>query len=122
MAIRTFRFPHEMKLSDKQQRFVQMLGQLLQWIYSHEGWGVTLAEAYRPPDVAELYAKQGRGIKNSLHCKRLAIDLMFFIDGEWQQDGEAYRPIGEHWEFLGGAWGGRFNDAVHFSLEHGGIK
>lgn len=30
--------------------------------------------------------------------------------------------IGEYWESIGGAWGGRFNDGNHYSLGHGGRK
>lgn len=26
----------------------------------------------------------------------------------------ALRPIGEYWEKIGGKWGGRFNDPIHF--------
>ena len=113
-----------MKLSDKQQKFSMMVGELLVWVGNRHGYGVTFAETYRPPELAELYAEQGRGIKNSLHGQRLAIDLNLFIDGKYQTSSDAYKEIGEHWEFLGGSWGGRFNrpDGNHFSLQYGGRR
>jgi hypothetical protein len=112
------------KLSTKQQRFTTMLGHFLCWIASHPGWGVTMGEGHRPGWVAQEYARQGKGIVNSNHCRRLAVDLMFFRNGTYQTDPAAYLPLGEYWESLGGAWGGRFpnRDAVHFSLEHNGVK
>jgi hypothetical protein len=113
-----------MTLSQKQQDFSTMVGKLLVWVSASQHYGVTFAEAYRPPDVAALYAKEGRGIKRSLHCQRLAVDLNLFIDGAYQTSSDAYEPLGVFWETLGGAWGGRFRnrDGNHFSLAHGGRK
>ncbi|ELR1854532.1 M15 family metallopeptidase, partial [Escherichia coli O22:H8] len=69
-------------------------------------------------------AKTGKGIRNSLHTLRLAVDFNLFINGEYQTDTDAYRPLGEYWESIGGTWGGRFSraDGNHFSLEHNGVK
>lgn len=87
------------------------------------GYGVTLGEAYRPKEMAEIYAQRGIGIKNSLHTKRLAIDLNFFTsDGYYIKHTSQLTDIGEYWESIGGSWGGRFGDGNHFSLEHNGIK
>ncbi|HGV6771546.1 TPA: M15 family metallopeptidase, partial [Escherichia coli] len=63
-------------------------------------------------------------IRNSLHTLRLAVDFNLFINGEYQTDTDAYRPLGEYWESIGGTWGGRFSraDGNHFSLEHNGVK
>ncbi|MBB9356801.1 M15 family metallopeptidase, partial [Escherichia coli] len=68
--------------------------------------------------------KTGKGIRNSLHTLRLAVDFNLFINGEYQADTDAYRPLGEYWESIGGTWGGRFSraDGNHFSLEHNGMK
>ncbi|MCF4091851.1 M15 family metallopeptidase, partial [Escherichia coli] len=73
---------------------------------------------------AALNAKSGKGIRNSLHTLRLAVDFNLFINGEYQADTDAYRPLGEYWESIGGTWGGRFSraDGNHFSLEHNGVK
>lgn len=113
-----------MTLSEKQQRFASMIGKLLLWVDAQHGMGVTFGETFRPAELASLYAEQGRGIKNSNHTRRLAVDLNLFLAGKYQTSSESYRPLGEYWESIGGAWGGRFSkpDGNHFSVEHGGIR
>lgn len=121
-----------MTLGDKQRLFAKLMGEFLVWCYA-EDYEITFGEATRPPEVAELYASQGRGIANSLHNKRLALDLNLFTDSSlesdediYQSSSEAYRPLGEKWESMHPLcrWGGRFTrpDGNHFSLEHEGIK
>lgn len=109
-----------MTLSSRQQIFAQNVGHLLEYIKC-EGYECTLGEALRTPEMAELYAKQGKGIRNSLHCKRLAIDLNLFKDGVYLPDTEDYRAFGEYWESLDplNRWGGRFKDGGHFSMTDG---
>ncbi|EES6093812.1 TPA: M15 family metallopeptidase [Escherichia coli] len=112
-----------MKLSEKQQLFAVMIADLIHWAQVH-GYRLTFGEAYRTPEQAALNAKSGKGIRNSLHTLRLAVDFNLFINGEYQADTDAYRPLGEYWESIGGTWGGRFSraDGNHFSLEHNGVK
>ncbi|MFM1282150.1 M15 family metallopeptidase [Yersinia enterocolitica] len=112
-----------MKLSTKQQQFTTMVARLITYA-SEQGYGLTFGEAWRTPEQARLNAQKGTGIANSLHCQRLAVDFNLFIDGEYQTRSEAYRPLGEFWESIGGAWGGRFKrpDGNHFSLEHNGVR
>lgn len=112
-----------MSLSEKQQKFTVMIGRLIEWAEMN-GYGLTFGEAYRTPEQAQLNAKTGKGIANSLHTQRLAVDFNLFINGQYQTDSAAYKPLGEFWESLGGAWGGRFSkpDGNHFSLEHNGVK
>lgn len=91
------------------------------------GYEVTFGEAWRPPETAKDYARQGKGISNSNHCQRLAIDLNLFKDGQYLSRTEAYTELGEIWEGWTSpeykcAWGGRFRDGNHFSLEHNGVK
>ena len=88
------------------------------------GYQVTFGEAHRPQILADLYRSQGKGISNSLHLIRLAIDLNLFKDGKFLQDTDAHRPLGEWWEAQApdARWGGRFNDGNHYSLEHDGRK
>ena len=115
-----------MKLNEKQALFTKLLGQLLQWCDRY-GYPVILAEAYRTPEQAALYAKQGKGIKNSNHCKKLAVDLyaVGWVDGTVSWEPEHYEPIGRKWKSLHELcrWGGDFKnrDCVHFSLWHNGI-
>lgn len=109
-----------MTLSEKQCQFARMVAELIQWCYMRE-IGVTFGEAYRPKETCELYAKQGRGIANSLHEKRLAVDLNAFINGIYQAAGHPYDRMHDFWDVLGGA--PRLeNDLGHFSLEHEGVR
>ena len=50
------------------------------------------------------------------------IDLNLFRGGKMLTTTEDHRPLGEWWESHGGAWGGRFADGNHYSLEHEGLK
>lgn len=113
----------DMSLGEKQRWFTNLVAQLIEWCY-RQGYELTFGEAYRTPEQAALNAQNGTGIANSLHTLRLAVDLNLFIDGVYQTTTEAYRPMGEFWESLGGSWGGRFSkpDGNHFSLEHEGIR
>ncbi|HDT7441986.1 TPA: M15 family metallopeptidase, partial [Escherichia coli] len=99
-----------MKLSEKQQLFAVMIADLIHWAQEH-GYRLTFGEAYRTPEQAALNAKTGKGIRNSLHTLRLAVDFNLFINGKYQADTDAYRPLGEYWESIGGTWGGRFSRA-----------
>lgn len=100
-----------------------MVAGLIQFAYQ-QGYSLSFGEAYRPPEVAERYALEGRGISNSLHTSRLAIDLNLFQKGKYLTKSEDYLPLGEYWESIGGSWGGRFSkpDGNHFSLEHNGVR
>ena len=88
-----------------------------------------MAEAYRTPEQAAWNAQHGTGIRNSLHTQRLAIDLNLFQEkdpGQWEYltRTEEYEKLGVYWESLDPlcAWGGRFSDGNHFSLQHDGRK
>lgn len=114
-----------MTLSEKQQYFCSLVAKLIVWANAH-GYGLTFGEAWRTLEQAELNAKSGIGISNSLHRIRLAVDLNLFINGVYQTNSEAYRPLGEFWKTLDPlcCFGGDFKskDANHFSLEHEGIR
>ena len=98
-------------LRHKQSRFVRMVALLI--IEAHRlGYELTFGDAY---------ATTGH-MRNSLHYQRLAIDLNLFRDGEYLVTTEDHLPLGEYWESIGGAWGGRFEDGNHYSLSHQGRK
>jgi hypothetical protein len=89
------------------------------------GLFVILAEAFRTKEQAEIYAASGRGILNSVHRKKLAVDLFRYKDGTISWDVEDYTQLGQYWKTLhpDARWGGDFlgrRDAVHFSFEHNG--
>lgn len=112
-----------MKLLELQKRFTLLIAELIGHAYS-QGHALTFGEAWRPPETAALYAKQGRGSKNSLHCVRLAVDLNLFKGSEYLAEAAAYKPLGDWWKGLSNdeykcRWGGDFKsgDANHFSIE-----
>ena len=113
-----------MTLLQKQQKFVLMISQLIQFAYQND-YRLTFGDAYRDPKVhGQVGEKKSYSSANSLHKERLAVDFNLFKDGKYLTASEDYTQLGEFWESLGGAWGGRFKpaDGNHFSLEHGGRK
>lgn len=106
-----------MRLREQQSLFARLLAELILWVYD-QGWELTLGEGQRDDRRGHM--------RNSLHYERLAQDLNLFVDGEYIRDGEhpAWRAIGEEWESKHplAAWGGRFGDANHVSLQRGGRK
>lgn len=113
-----------MSLNAKQVEFTRCVGKLLTYA-SKYGLDVILAEAFRTPEQARIYAEQGKGIKNSVHTKKLAVDLFRFKDGTISWNTDDYARLGEYWKSLHplARWGGDFKrrDAVHFSFEHNGV-
>jgi len=112
-----------MTLSDKQRLFTKLLGQLIDWAYQN-GMELSLGEAYRTPEQAKLNADRGTGIRNSLHCERLAVDLNLFVAGVYIDSTEGHRRLGEYWESLhpNCRWGGRFKDGNHYSFSPDGKR
>jgi hypothetical protein len=115
-----------MTLSEKQRLFARLLGEFLVWIFQQPGYEVVGGEWQRTKEQAALNAAKGTGIANSLHELLLACDLSFFLNGVYQTESEAYRPLGEKWESMHELcrWGGRFSkpDGDHFSIEHNGVR
>ena len=109
-------------LLEKQWKFSQMAAQLI--LKAKElGYEVSLGDAMRDQRVFGAFGeKKGYGEAKSQHKRRLAINLMLFKDGKYLTATEDYKPLGLWWESIGGAWGGRFSDGNHFSLEHEGYK
>jgi len=84
-----------------------MVGLLIQWA-TINGFELTLGDAW---------AKTGHS-ENSLHYKRLAIDLNLFKDGKYLTETKDHEPLGSFWKSIGGSWGGDFKnkDGNHYSL------
>ena len=111
-----------MTLGNKQRLFSELVGKLLIEI-GLRGYACTFGAAFRDP-------AWGVGHRNSLHASRLAIDLNLFKpaddDDDWiyctQTD--EHTQFGVWWERQHElcAWGGRFDDGNHYSIEHGGMK
>lgn len=119
----------ELTLLEAQQLFAQLVAGLITW-GGDRGYEFTLDEAYRPPETAKLYAQQGRGSANSLHCQRLAIDLNAFRGEVLLTTADDYRPLGLQWCSYhalcrwGGNWtsGSTAGDYRHFSMEWQGMQ
>lgn len=113
-----------MSLNAKQIEFTKCMAEFQVWCFEH-GYQIIEAESYRPRWVAEEYARRGKGIKNSVHTKKLARDLFLFKDGTITWDTDDYAALGEEWKRRHplARWGGDFRnrDAVHFSFEHNGV-
>lgn len=116
-----------MKLIEKQFLFMRLLPRLLD--KAHElGFDVTGGELERTEAQAEVNAASGTGISNSLHKKRLAIDLNLFKDGSYLTKTEDHLALGTYWKLLhplcrwGGDFTGKRPDGNHYSIEHEGVK
>lgn len=108
-----------MILSEKQALFSYHVSQLLSYIYSNNLY-CTFGEVYRTEEQAEIYVQQKKGIKNSQHCKKLAIDITLFKPGTpIPLDAKSYKDAGSYWKSLDihNRWGGDFknrSDSNHF--------
>lgn len=114
-----------MSLNRKQIRFTRKMAEFQVWAFEH-GYQLIEAESYRPPFVAEEYARLGKGIKNSVHTKKLARDLFLFKNGTITWNTADYAALGAEWKRRDpdARWGGdmvKRRDAVHFSFEHNGV-
>lgn len=106
-----------MTLRQKQSIFTFLVARLI--IHANGlGYELTFGETYRTPEQAALNAIKGIGISNSLHTKRLAIDINLFKKGKYLSDTESHRELGEWWERQHShcRWGGRFNDGNHYEF------
>jgi hypothetical protein len=108
-----------MRLSQIQQFFSRDIVRLLMFIEKNE-CSYTFGEAYRTKEQAEIYAANGKGIKNSLHCQRLAMDINIFNQkGDILTTVSEYEPYATYWESLNpknraGAFFKDRPDADHF--------
>ena len=99
---------------DKQNKFAGMIAQLI--IFAQQrGYQVTFGDAYRDPAITY-------GHPESLHKKRLAVDLNLFKDGEYMTGSTGHDVLGKFWTSMGGSWGGDFADFNHYSLKHEGMR
>lgn len=111
-----------MTLKEQQVKFAKMVPSLIEKAFEL-GYEVTLGDAFRDPRVfGQVGVTMGYGHPKSCHKSRLAIDLNLFKDGVFITDTKGHEPLGLWWESIGGTWGGRFDDANHYSLEYNGMK
>lgn len=113
------------ELLQKQFKFAKMIAELTLWLYE-QGYTVQLGDAWRSTDKlyvpggAEgfddddkysyqelLFYNRKTKVTYGKHNDRIAVDLLISKNFK-PLTSEEYRPIGEHWESMGGKWGGRF--------------
>lgn len=114
-----------MKLGEKQELFMRLLPLLLNEAH-RLGYQVRGGELERSEAAALWYASQGKGIANSLHRLKLAIDLHLFKNGVYLTKSEDHAILGQFWKSLHPLcrWGGDFKkpDGNHYSIEHNGVR
>lgn len=100
-----------MKLIEEQSKFAKDVADLINFIFN-QGYFCSLGEVLRTHEQALLYEKEGKGIIDSLHCKKLAIDINLFDEKfNYLQDYNDYKKLGDFWESLDpnhNKWGGYF--------------
>lgn len=131
-----------MSLPEKRCLFTYLLSDLIRWaggqgIHLAYGEGyVALTDAYLRKLAADLGAtlpvsKSLHKYGNGAHYTGLGKDLIMYRpdkEGKSQPvengDDPAWIAVGERWETMHSLarWGGRFQDANHFSLEHQGVS
>lgn len=112
-----------MTLRQKQSLLVRLVAELILFAYD-QGYEFTGGEFWRSREEALRLSKLKKGIKNSLHCDRLAIDFNLFKNGKYMTKSEDFLELGMFWESLHPLcrWGGHFSDGNHFSITHNGRK
>lgn len=116
------------ELLSLQFKFAEDTTKLYLYIISR-GLQFRYGEAWRSDQQAKRNEEHGVGIINSLHCDRLAVDLIIhYHDGE-EVSREDYEDVGTYWKALDdrNCWGGDFEgktagDIYHFSLSYQGVK
>jgi len=128
-----------LSLGAKQELFAELLPHLIAKAVEL-GYHVRLRELYRDPIQAKYNAEhcciceverachaathsfKPIGLRDSLHCEGLAIDLVLFAEGVPLERSDDYAALGSWWESLHELcrWGGRFGDGGHFSITHRG--
>ncbi len=113
-----------MSLGNEQRLFTHAIARLICFAYDELNVELTLGDAYRDPRVHGTSGeKKGYGSKNSVHKKRLAVDLNLFVGGEYITDSShpVWGKLHITWEHLGGA-NAIAGDANHFSFEWEGFR
>lgn len=125
------------ELRERQFRFMRNVAHLINYAFEN-GFQVSGGELHRSQETQQRHVAEGRSqTMNSMHLKRLAIDLNIFVDGyllfsnQNKVDGDLLkaRPLGEMWTGLhpDNRWGGdfdqdgnplngKFKDGSHFEM------
>lgn len=98
-------------LSERQCDFTEAVARLI--LKAIElGYSIKVSEWNRTVATEIEYIAKGlsklKDPNSCRHVQLLAVDIVLFNGGKAILEGEAFRPLGEYWESLGGRWGGRF--------------
>ena len=127
-------------LGEKQELFAKLVPRLIDEAHA-QGFSVRLGETLRFYEQAEYNATHCRdckktksrhlmdhpfkpiGIRDSLHCKKLAIDIILFKNNSPCWGSEEYEALHDFWETLNPLCAKRIKwDGGHFSIGHGGKR
>lgn len=116
--------PDQNRLLSLQFLFASLVPRLIDKIFA-SGLCCTLDEVWRSQAEANILAQEGLGIKPSVHCLKLAIDInLFSPDNDYLSDVGSHRPFGTFWKTLHPfcRWGGDFTtgDGNHYSVIYNG--
>lgn len=105
---------------ERQQTFTLNVAKLILYI-NVKGYKCTFGETYRTTEMAQIYAKTSKGIQDSNHCYKLAVDLNLFKNGVYLSDAKEYKQFADYWLTLnpfnesGYYW--KSVDANHFEMD-----
>jgi len=113
-----------MRLGEKQELFSKLIAQHILWLIK-QGYQVRGGDWFRDPRVhGHVGEKESYSAAYSMHKSKCALDINLFKDGKYLTKTADHKFSGEKWESRHGlcAWGGRWEDGNHYSLEHEGRK
>lgn len=113
-------------LSQKRCRFTRDVAKLLAYVETLPGYAVALDQVKRTQAEADANSASGAGISNSLHLIGLAVDLLLYVDGVYQENSAAHATLGAYWKSLhpDNCHGGDFAkpDGGHYSVQNEGVR
>jgi len=105
----------------RQQTFALNVAKLIIYI-NQQGYRCTFGETLRTTQMAQIYAKTGKGVLDSNHLYKLAVDLnLFDSKGKYIVDSKEYKQFADYWLSLdknnesGHYW--KSVDSNHFEMD-----
>ena len=93
---------------ERQQTFALNVAKLILYI-NVKGYRCTFGETLRTKEMAQIYARTGRGVLDSNHLYKLAVDLNLFKNGVYLTDAKEYKQFADYWLTLN-----PFNEAGYY--------
>lgn len=106
-------------LLGRQMLFARTLPRLLDRA-NNLGYGFTLGELWRPPEMVAIYAARGSGSSTSVHPDKCAVDINLFWLDKLITNATGHSELGAYWKSFSPfhRWGGDFPtaDYNHYSV------